>query len=344
MNWKILLACGLVLLTAVPAALYLGSYDWSRQHSAGVARLPVWSERAGDGSYRIEAGGLEFRLRVAGMDNDGPAILLLHGFPETSLMWQPLLTAAAARGFRAAAFDQRGYSPGARPGAVEQYHLRHLSGDAIAVADALGFQRFHLVGHDWGAAVGWYTAASIPARIESYSALAIPHLDAFFDAVQNDPEQRERSAYFDFNRRPFVPEFIAMFAGQRMLKRLLASLPAAQQAEYLGLLAEPGALTAALNWYRAMDIAELRKDPLVAAATAVPTLFLWGERDRVVAPAAIEAQRRHIAAPYDPRRLDAGHALIQQQPAVVIDAVLGHASRYRRDPAAPAATAQDDSS
>ncbi|MEO0997373.1 MAG: alpha/beta hydrolase [Pseudomonadota bacterium] len=344
MNWKVLLTAALVLLVAVPAALYLGSYDWSRQHSASVSRLPVWSARSGDGEYRIEAGGFEFRVRVAGMDNDGPAILLLHGFPETSLMWQPLLSAAAGRGFRAAAFDQRGYSPGARPEAVEQYHLSHLSGDAIAVADALGFQRFHLVGHDWGAAVGWYTAARVPARIESYSALAIPHLEAFFDAVQNDPVQRERSAYFDFNRRPFVPEFVAMFAGQRILKRLLQSLPAAQRTEYLGLLAEPGALTAALNWYRAMDIAELREDPLVTAATVVPTLFLWGERDVVVVPAAIESQRLNIDAPYEARRLDAGHALIQQQPAAVIDAVLGHVSRHRRGAAGPAATTEDDSS
>src|SRR3990172_1122388 len=99
------------------------SLDWSRTHSARTASLPLLSDSISHGLVRIEANGLVFRARVAGLDSDGPGLILLHGYPETSAMWEPLIAAAAARGYRLIAFDQRGYSPGARPRGVEAYRI-----------------------------------------------------------------------------------------------------------------------------------------------------------------------------------------------------------------------------
>ena len=119
-----------------------------------MAILPSYATADNEGEFRLAANGYEFLIRVAGMNNAGPAVILLHGFPETSLMWKPLLEKAAREGYRVVAFDQRGYSPQARPKEVAAYQIDSLVQDVLAVADQVGFDTFHLVGHDWGAGVG----------------------------------------------------------------------------------------------------------------------------------------------------------------------------------------------
>jgi pimeloyl-ACP methyl ester carboxylesterase len=101
----------------------------------------------------IEANGWRFHCREAG--GSGEPVILLHGFPETSRMWEPLMVTLAAEGYRCVAPDQRGYSPGARPQEADAYRYADLAADVLELARVLGFQRFHLVGHDWGAAAGW---------------------------------------------------------------------------------------------------------------------------------------------------------------------------------------------
>src|SRR5574339_996924 len=101
----------------------------------------------------LHANGMTFRVRKAG--DTGEPVVLLHGFPETSHMWLQLIPKLVEAGYRCVAPDQRGYSPGARPADVEAYAYRALASDVFALADAAGFDRFHLVGHDWGALVGW---------------------------------------------------------------------------------------------------------------------------------------------------------------------------------------------
>ena len=104
--------------------------------------------------------GVIFRLGRLLPEPKGPGLFLLHGFPVTSAMWEPLIAPAAAAGYRVIAFDQRGYSPGARPAGVDAYRVDRTLEDVLAVADAAGFERFHLVGHDWGCVVGWRAAVS----------------------------------------------------------------------------------------------------------------------------------------------------------------------------------------
>src|SRR5882757_9029929 len=137
-------------------------------------------------------GQLTFDATAAGPD-DGELVLLLHGFPQTKFAYRLQLPALAAAGYRAVAVDQRGYSPRARPVGTAAYHTEHLTADVLRIADALGADRFHLVGHDFGAVIGWQVAARHPDRLASYTSLSVGHPLAYVAALE-DPsgEQRER--------------------------------------------------------------------------------------------------------------------------------------------------------
>lgn len=324
MPWKSILLVLLLLALLIPTVLYVGSLDWSKHHSARVAALSFYSKTVDTGTYRLAINQYEYVIRVAGMQNRGPNLILLHGFPESSIMWESLSRQAAQHGFRVLAFDQRGYSPGARPMEKESYYIDSLVADVVRVADAVGFDTFHLVGHDWGAAVGWKTVMDYPQRITTWTALSIPHFGPFLKGVLHDPEQAQRSSYFGFFQRPLLPEFLFTYNGQKGLKKLLSALPEAHRNEYLSLLAEPGALTAELNWYRAMDVEKLVTGGTINQPILRPTLFIWGSKDFAIAPSVIARQRPFIQGPYKELRLEAGHALIQQQEKVVIKAVLAH--------------------
>lgn len=323
-----LVFCAGVLATL----LYASALDWQRKHSSMVAQLPLYRTGAGDGEFRIEANGYTFRARLYGMQNTGDALILLHGFPESSLLWEPLARAAARSGMRVLAFDQRGYSPGARPSSRGDYQLALLAEDVTALAGTLAFSRFHLVGHDWGAAVGWATVLDNPDRVLSWTAMAIPHVAAFMDSVGNDPEQRARSDYFDFLRKPLLPEYFFTYLGQRNMERMLARLPEHHRSEYLAILAEPGALTAALNWYRAMDADALSQHHVYGGNVRTPTLFLWGTDDGVIAETTIKKAREKMAGPYTEVALDHGHALMQQAEDRVVTEILDHLSTYSLRP------------
>ena len=157
--------------------------------------------------------------RLTGLDNDdlyfpvrdvgpldGPVIIALHGFPQTSSCWNQLADHLASAGYRVLAFDQRGYAPGARPQAVEAYRLERLAGDVLALADKAGVERFDLIGHDWGASVGWYLAAARPDRIRTLTAVSSPHPRAFLAAMTGG--QGLRSWYILLFQLPWLPEYL----------------------------------------------------------------------------------------------------------------------------------------
>jgi pimeloyl-ACP methyl ester carboxylesterase len=315
---RILLAVVALFVAAllVLVAGSLLSLDWRRTHAARTAELPLLSDSAPDGLVRIAAGGLEFRARVAGLGGDGPGLILLHGFPATSAMWEPLSAAAASRGYRVVAFDQRGYSPGARPEGTGAYRLDETVGDVLAVADAARFADFHLVGHDWGCVVGWIAAARHPARLRSWTGLSIPHPGPMIAQLRGG-----LPTYIRVFNTPWLAELIFSFGNFALLRRGLPEGEA--RAEALAALAEPGALTAALNWYRAIP-AGLASFSDESLDVEPPTLFLWGRREGWVNPARLEAQRALARGSYEELELDAGHWLLEEQPRAVIERVLAH--------------------
>ena len=127
MSWKLIrriLLVFLVLLIVVPAVLYLIAIDHSRSYSKSVSALSAYEGQTADGLYRLAVEDhLDFKIRIAGFEHTGEDVILLHGFPQTSVTWRPLMDAAAEQGYRVLAFDQRGYSPGARPSGSEHYHI-----------------------------------------------------------------------------------------------------------------------------------------------------------------------------------------------------------------------------
>ena len=209
----------------------------------------------------------------------------------------------------------------ARP-AVADYALQELIDDALSIADALGAQRFHLVGHDWGAAVGWALLARAPERILSWHALSIPHLAAFAQSRQHDAEQRRRSRYMGLFGMPWLPEQLFAFDGLDLLATTLyGAHPVHHRQEYLALFAEPGALTAALNWYRATTPTDWSTvDDLISSD--VPVRFFWGKRDPAVSAQAVARARKLMPSNYRELELDAGHWLMQEQGDLIAERVL----------------------
>jgi pimeloyl-ACP methyl ester carboxylesterase len=273
---------------------------------------------------RLDVRGFTFDGIAAG-PADGPLVLLLHGWPQFAESWAPVAEELAAAGYRAVAIDQRGYSPGARPLEVDAYALGELVADVAAFAEALGRDRFHLVGHDWGAIVGWAFAAAHPERLASYVSLATPHPSALVRARAEDPDQQAKSAYVDFFRLP----------GGVAEKALLAADAARLRAVYGGIvgpdevdtnvrrLSEPGALTAVLNWYRAFGFDDS------VGKTPVPTRYLWGDQDLALGERAAHATVDFALGPY---RFDVfegvSHWIVDEVPERVAAAVREHLDAY----------------
>jgi pimeloyl-ACP methyl ester carboxylesterase len=251
---------------------------------------------------------------------DGRPVLLLHGFPESAEQWEHQLAVLAAAGYRAIAVDQRGYSPGVRPTEVEAYEPEELIGDVVAVADALGWARFDLVGHDWGAAVAWMTAAAQPERLRTLSAVSTPHGAAFSKALRSDPDQRERSHYFELFRTPGAAERELLEEG---LRRLYDGLPVERIEPYVERFSAPGALTAALNWYRAM------RPPRRRGPITTPTLYVWSTGDAFIGESAARGVEQHVAGPYRFEVLHGvSHWISEEAPERLSALLLDHLAAY----------------
>ena len=322
-------------LTALLVAAFLAGYfswqlalDRDLSHTRETAELALFPQKR-EGLVRISARGMEFRARVEGLASGRPVLMLLHGFPETSIMWAPLMAAAEEAGMAAVALDQRGYSPGARPGAIEDYRMPALVGDVFAVADALGIEQFHVVGHDWGAVVAWSTAMVGDARVLSVSALSIPHTAAFLEALMDDPEQQERSGYMAVLRTPFLAEYLLGTMDMGLLRAMHEPNKGEALDEYLRVLSEPGAMTAALNWYRASGLSTAQgaqDSPMIR----IPALFIGGTLDGAVAPSGIKAQANYMAGPFESHMREAGHWLMSEDTEFVVNTILDFVQAHAR--------------
>ena len=241
----------------------------------------------------LAVGDLVFDARAEG-PADGELVILLHGFPQTSFSWRNQLDALAAAGYHAVAPDQRGYSPGARPADVGEYRVERLVGDVLGIADDLDVERFHLVGHDWGGAVAWQVAGRHPERLRTLTSLSTPHPAAFRQSIQ-DGEQRDKSSYMLFFRSPEAEPFFLDndAAGLRALYTASALADEAVE-EYVRVLTQPGAMTGALNWYRAADLGLVEG----LGPITMPTMYVWSTYDPALGREAAEATAAHVEGPY----------------------------------------------
>jgi len=246
----------------------------------------------------IQANGMRLHVAEAGPGN-GPLVFLLHGFPESWYAWRGQIGALAAAGFRVVAPDQRGYGRSDKPRHASEYRLDVLAADILGLANAMARDRFCVVGHDWGASVGWWLATRYPQRMDRFVALNAPHPVVWHEAMRGDPEQRRKSWYVRFFRLPAIPEWLLARNDYAALAKGFEDCirPGAFTADDLAIYrrgwSQPGALTGMLNWYRAI----LRDPPVPSGELriAVPTHVIWGARDRYAGPRLAEASARLCA-------------------------------------------------
>lgn len=226
---------------------------------------------------------------------DGIPVVLLHGFPERSTTWHAVAPILHEAGIRTYALDQRGYSPGARPTRRRDYRMAHLCADVAALIERIG-STVHLVGHDWGAVVGWMVAAERPDLLRSWTAISVPHPMAFLKAGLTS-SQGLKSWYIGFFQVPRLAELTARRPGglfDRSLRH--AGMTPAEVERFRTEMVEDGALPHALGWYRAIALADPRAS---GRRVSVPTTFLWSDGDVAVARQGAEETGRWIDAAYE---------------------------------------------
>ncbi|MVA74994.1 alpha/beta fold hydrolase [Auraticoccus sp. F435] len=235
--------------------------------------------------------GLTFDVRDEG-PLDGPVVIALHGFPQTSASWSGVVPPLVAAGCRVLAPDQRGYSPGARPADVASYDLARVVADVLALADAAGADRFHLVGHDWGAAVGWALAGRHADRVATLCAVSVPHPAALSRSFLGS--QALRSWYVLAFQVPGLAERAFRARGGAVVRRMLARTGMPEPEAAVRLLADPATATGAVNWYRALRV----PGRLRAGRIRVPTLYVWSDRDTALGRRAAEGTAAFVDGPY----------------------------------------------
>ena len=292
--------------------------------------MPPWRESwnpdpgSGVAIERITARGLPCEVATAGGGDH--LALCLHGFPELHFSWRRQIPLLADLGYRVWAPNLRGYGASHRPARVADYRLRELLADVAALHDASGAQRLTLIAHDWGGALAWYFAIRRLRPVERLVVMNLPHPACLRSALRRWP-QRRRSGYMAFFQLPWLPEHALLRNDAAALRRAFRGMavdksrfPDAVLDVYARAAAEPGALTAMINWYRAafryptdMDIGDGRVD--------VPTLQIWGEADAALGLETLDGTDRYVSD-LTQRRLPNVSHWVQQEAPEAVNAIL----------------------
>ena len=231
----------------------------------------------------ITTNGINLHVVLAG-PKDAPPVILLHGFPEYWRGWWKQIEPLAKAGFRVIVPDQRGYNLSDKPKGVKAYTLDKLVADVLGLIDALGYQKVNLIGHDWGAMVAWVFASRYSERLYKLGILNVPHPAVMLNFLhRGDPEQLRRSWYIFAFQIPWLPEYLLEKDDWRNTIRVLRgsgkihTFTKEDISEYKKAWSQPGAMTAMLNWYRAV----FRHPPQRTKGMRVqaPVLIIWGMND-----------------------------------------------------------------
>jgi epoxide hydrolase 4 len=272
----------------------------------------------------FQNGSVTLNAVAAGPEN-GPIVILLHGFPEFWYGWHRQIDPLAAAGFRVIVPDQRGYNKSSKPSGVRSYALTKLVSDVIAMADQLGRERIFLAGHDWGAAVAWGVALLHPNRVAKLAILNVPHPSVMRRYLMKNRHQRRKSWYMFFFQLPYLPE---AFLSASNFRRSVASLAGSSRrgtfsdddlAQYRAAWSQPGALTGMINWYRA---AFRYRTTFPDRTVRIPTRILWGIRDRFLMAEMAQESLRYCAHAELIPFPEATHWLQHEEPARVSELLI----------------------
>ena len=280
---------------------------------------------------RVKVGDIRLSVREAG---EGEPVVLLHGFPEIGYSWRHQIAALADAGYRAVAPDLRGYGASDRPAAVEAYALPALAGDIAELISALGEDSAHLVGHDWGGSICWALAARRPELVRSLAILNSPHPIASAEARLTS-EQRRLSWYMLLFQFVGVAEAWLSDGDFANLRDTFFDTAAEgtftdEDVEVsLAALRADGAVTAALNYYRAnMPPASWLRPPPDLPAITVPTTIIWGMADAYMSPQLLEGSAARVEGPLVVERLPGvSHWVQQEAPTEVNELLIAHLER-----------------
>ena len=278
--------------------------------------------------------GVTLNVALAGPPQ-APPVILLHGFPESHRTWRGLAPLLEDQ-FRLVMPDQRGFAGSDRPPEVDKYRADILVDDMFALAEALGIERFALVGHDWGGAISWPAALRGDARLTRLAIINAPHPVIFQRSVIEDEAQRAASQYINAFRTPgFEQAAEAMGWGTLFNKSFsghvdLAIVPPEERAQYIAEWSQPGGFAAMLNWYRASQLIvpppgiQVPIPEWVLSAfpkVHVPTLVVWGMKDKALLPIQLDGLDRLVDDLQIHRIPDAGHFVPWEQPEAVAAAL-----------------------
>ncbi|HVM37067.1 MAG TPA: alpha/beta hydrolase [Sphingomicrobium sp.] len=275
--------------------------------------------------------GVTLNVALAGPDA-APPVILLHGFPEAHRTWRevaPRLDDA----FRLVMPDQRGFAGSDRPEEVEAYATDTLIDDIFALADALGIERFALVGHDWGGAIAWAAALRGDPRLDRLAIVNAPHPVIFQKSLITDADQRRASQYITAFRTPGFEQALEAMGYEAFFEKVFGDadrMSEAERQQYLAEWRQPGAMTAMLNWYRSARV--MVPPPGVTVPlpdwvlgafpkVRVPTLVVWGMLDTALLPVQLEGLDRLVEDLQIVRVPDAGHFVPWEAPEAVADAL-----------------------
>jgi epoxide hydrolase 4 len=291
-------------------------------------RQAHWEEK------QIITNGVQLHVIQAG-PTDGPLVILLHGFPEWWYGWRHQIQPLANAGFRVWIPDQRGYNLSAKPGGIQAYRIDTLAQDVLGLIDAAHREQAALVGHDWGAAVAWWTALRSPERIHRLAILNVPHPVAMQHYLRTHLSQLRKSWYICFFQLPYIPE-MALRRNQWQIgitALIRSSQPGtfsnADLDQYRIAWSQPGAMTSMLNWYRAL----IQHPPRVPddIRIHIPTKIIWGKQDRFL---DAELARESLAF-CDQGSLtmidDATHWVQHERPEQVNDLLINFLSSSSKD-------------
>jgi len=259
---------------------------------------------------------LSFRVVDEG---SGPPVVLLHGFPDSAHLWRHQIPALQAAGFRVIAPDQRGFGGSDKPQDKNAYAIEQVLGDVVALLDQLELERVRLVSHDWGAAVGWSLAALYPERIEQHAALSVGHITSLWNAGL---AQRRLAWYMLVFMREGLAEEIITRQNWQFFRDLWGHHPEVET--WITDLSRPGALTSALNWYRAnMDLETWTEDGWEMPRVKVPTMGVWSSGDLYLTETQMMGSADFMDAPWRYERLEgASHWLMLDRPEAINELLL----------------------
>ena len=235
----------------------------------------------------LESNGINLHIAVAGPE-DGPLVVLLHGFPEFWFGWKNQIQPLAEKGYRVVAPDQRGYNLSDKPEGIDNYTVDHLRDDVIGIIEHFQKESAIIIGHDWGGAVAWHLAATHPEYVEKLIVLNIPHPKAMPRVLKKNPIQWMKSSYIAFFQLPNLPEKALGMGEFKTMQQSIeqTSKPNTfsphEMEQYKAAWSQSDALTAMLNWYRAIRKGSFRQIP--ETKIKVPVRIIWGLGDQFLSP------------------------------------------------------------